>query len=116
MKLVVAALIGGLFGGAIGYELASRVFFPKLANGAWQAVQRIDSEQRYAALVSLAALSKLEAGDADAAKSYLAHEIIGYSKSNFDDSLPERRKIQSFIQATVPKSPALQKELAKDQK
>ena len=115
-KLIVAVLVAGIVGALIGFELASRVFFPRLAGGALQAIQRIDSEQRYATVVSLAALSKLEAGDTDGAKSFLAHEVIGYSKASFDDSLPENQKLKSLIQDAISKSPTLQQEVAKERK
>jgi hypothetical protein len=115
-KLIVASLVAAIIGGLVGFELASRVFFPRLARGALQAVQRIDSEQRYATVVSLAALHKLEAGDTDGAKSFLAHEIISYSKAMFDDSLPENQKLKTLIRDAVSKSPTLQQEAAKDRK
>ena len=116
MKPLATALIGGLFGLLIGYELAARVFFPKLARDARLAAHSIDSEQRYAAVVSLAALSKLEAGETDKTKSFLAHEIALYSHATFDASLPERERLRPLIDATSEKSPILKEELAKQQK
>ena len=115
-KLVIAALIGGLVGLLIGYELAARVFFPKLAANARLAVHSIDAEQRQAAVVSLLALKRLEAGDTEKTKSFLAHQVIDYSRRSFDASLPPREQIRPLIQAEIEKSPALKEELAKDQK
>jgi|ERR1043166_2739996 hypothetical protein len=115
-KLIVAVLVAAIIGALVGFELASRVFFPRLARGALQTVQRIDSEQRYATVVSLAAVHKLEAGDTDGAKSFLAHEIVRYSKADFDDSLPENQKLKAFVQDELSKSPTLQQEAAKQQK
>jgi hypothetical protein len=115
MKPLVAALIGVLFGLLMGYELAGRVFFPKLARDARLAAHSIESEQRSATLVSLAALTKLEAGEVDKTKSFLAHQIAGYSRASFDGSLPEHERLRSFIDAASAKSPALKEELAKPQ-
>jgi hypothetical protein len=116
MKPLAAALIGGLFGLAIGYELASRVFFPKLARDARLAAHSIDSEQRFATMVSLTALTKLEAGEVDKTKSILAHEIAGYSHASFDASLPQRERLRPFIDAATEKSAILKEELTKQQK
>ena len=115
-KLVTVTLIAGLFGLLIGYELAGRVFFPKLARDARLAAHSISSEQRYAALISLAALNKLEAGEVEKAKSLLAHEIIGYSRASFDASLPQREQVGPLIQAAIEKSPVLKEELARERK
>src|SRR5438132_12384144 len=115
-KLVIVALVAGLVGLLAGYELASRVFFPKLAADARLAARSIDSEERLAAVISLGALNKLEAGEVDKAKSLLAHQIIIYSRGSFDASLPQREQIQPLIQAAVEKSPALKEELAREHK
>jgi hypothetical protein len=115
-KLVAVALVAGLFSLLAGYELAARVFFPKLARDARLAAHSISSEQRYAAVISLAALHKLESGDVEKAKSLLAHEVIGYSRASFDASLPEREQIGPLIQAAIQKSPALKEELARERK
>ena len=115
-KLVTVAVVAGLFGLLAGYELAARVFFPKLAADARLAAHSISSEQRYAAVISLAALNKLESGQIEKAKSLLAHEVIGYSRSDFDASLRQREQIGPLIQAAIEKSPALKEELAREQK
>lgn len=112
-KLITVAIVAGLLGLLAGYELAARVFFPKLAHDARLAAHSISSEQRYAAIVSVAALNKLESGDVEKAKSFLAHEVIGYSRASFDSSLPQREQIGPLIQAAIEKSPALKEELAK---
>src|SRR3954451_17951700 len=97
MKPLFAALIGLLLGLTIGYELASRVFFPKLAADVRLASHAIDSEQRYATFVSLAALGKLEQGNVEGTKSLLAGQIADYARANFDASLPEDKRLGQFI-------------------
>src|SRR6266700_7365682 len=106
-KLVYVGVVAGLVGLLAGYEFAARVFFPKLARDARLAAHSISSEQRYAAVVSLGALNKLESGEVEKAKSLLAHEVIGYSRHSFDASLPQREQIGPLIQAAIEKSPAL---------
>ena len=116
MKPLLAALIGLLLGLAAGYEFASRVFFPKLAAEARLAAHSIDSEQRFATFVSLAALAKLEQGKVDDTKSFLANQIAGYAQAGFDASLPENERLSQFIAEASQKYPILKEKLAKQQK
>jgi hypothetical protein len=109
-KPVYVALVAGLVGLLAGYEITARVFFPKLA------AHSISSEQRYAAVISLGALNKLESGEVEKAKSLLAREVIGYSRASFGASLPQREQIGPLIKAAIEKSPALKEELGKEQK
>ena len=116
MKLLVGILIGGLLGLAVGSELAARVFFPKFVADTRLAEHSIDSEQRQAAFVSLAALTHLEAGKTNKAKSFLARQVIDYTSLPFDASLPENQRLAPLIEAVRAKSPTLQEELAKKSK
>jgi len=113
MKLFVSFLIGGLLGLAVGYELASHLFFAKLVADLRLAEHSLASEQRFGTTLSLAALTKLEAGEIDKAKSFLAHQIADYSRTSFDASLPKKQRLAPFIDAVRAKSPTLQQEFAK---
>jgi hypothetical protein len=114
-KLIAVAFAAALLGALIGYELAARVFFPKLALDARLAAHSIEIEQRQAAIVSLLALKQLEAGDIEKTKSFLAHEVIDYSH-HFDASLPPNEQLRTMIQAAIEKSPALKEEVSKNSK
>ena len=116
MKSLVAGFIGCLLGLAIGYEIASRMFLPKLYSNINQAIRSIDDEQRYAAVLSAGALSMLESGETERAKKTLARQIASYSRGKFDDSLPENQKLKGLIEATSERSSILKEELAKEQK
>ena len=118
VRLVIAAFIGCLLGVAVGYEIAARVFFPKLSSDIGLAIHSIDSEQRHATVVSLGALMTLEAGDTEKAKRALAHQIANYRRSyqKFDDSLPDGQRLRPLIETTTARSPALKDELAKKPK
>jgi hypothetical protein len=116
MKVLIVALIAGLFGLAIGYELASRVLFPKFVADVRLAEHSIDSEQRFGTVVSLAALTNLEAGEVDKTKTFLAHQIASYYRAKFDSSLPQNQRLRPSIEAASEKSSILKEELTKQPK
>ena len=118
IKLIIAAFIGCIVGVGAGYEIASRMFFPKLTSDIGLALHSIDSEQRYATVISLGALMRLEAGETEKAKSMLARQIAYYHDSyqKFDDSLPDSQKLRPTIETTSTRSPTLKDELAKKPK
>jgi hypothetical protein len=118
VKLIIATLIGCLVGVGAGYEIASRVFFPKLSSDIGLAIHSIESGQRQATLLSLAALDFLEAGHTDKAKSALSKQAAAYRRSyeKYDASLPEKQRLFPLIEAISANSPALKEELAKESK
>jgi len=64
-------------------------------------------------MLSLAALTRLEAGDTEDTKAILAQEVASFYRSPWQANGPQRQKILEMIEATKPKSTVLRQELGK---
>ena len=62
-------------------------------------------------MLSLAALTRLEAGDTERTKVILAQEVASFYHTPWQPGGPQRQKILEVIEATKTKSTVLQQEL-----
>ena len=118
MKLLIsiaAAIVTLILGFAGGVQ------FQKMRHAAQDIehlLQSEQSEQRYATVVSLAALDTLEAGQLDKTKSLLARELAVYHHAfhKREASFPEQQRLAPQIDALSIKSATLKEELQKASK
>ena len=116
MKLLVSiavAVVAVIIGFAAGLE------FEKLRHARVEVEQLVQSdfrEQRGTAVVGLAALDTLEAGDTDKAKSLLARDIGVYYHAFKDReaSLPQQQCLIPLIDEVSSRSSVLRAELQKE--
>src|SRR5438128_5979432 len=111
-----SAAITGFVIGAIIALLGAQVFWMRTLRAAsLSALHSMEEKQEIRCLVSFAALDKLEKGDQDHAKSFLAREITDYYQHPLGPSdSPHRKEILPYIEALRAKSGALDKELSKN--
>ena len=114
MRTWTAHIIAFLLGAAIAL-LTAQVFWMRAFRAAIpSALQSMEDKQEIRCLVSLTALNRLEKGDQDQAKSFLASEVADYYQHPIGSaSSARRKKILPYIEALRSESTALDKELSR---
>jgi hypothetical protein len=93
-----------------GYYLGLRL---TLLEEAKRAFRDVGDTQRFAAMISVTTLDRLESGDVDGAKRLLATNVFGYYRSNIkDDPFAVQAKLREMIEKTGDRSPVLKQLLA----
>ncbi len=98
-----------------------------LATARWYFVRQMDTslrsisatlqdKQEYVCTISLAALTRLEAGEIDRAKLVLTREVASYYRHPLGQPPAERQKLLTLIEAAKEKSSILKDELDKTPK
>jgi hypothetical protein len=102
---------GYLFGAFVsGCYLGLRLTLLKEAK---KAFRDIGNTQRFAAMISVTALDRLENGDIDGTKRLLATNVSGYYRSSIkDDPFAIEPKLRETIEKTSEHSPVLKQMLA----
>jgi hypothetical protein len=113
MKRYLAWFAAAVVGAAIGASVIASLYMRVLRAAIPEHMTTLEHGQEYSCMLSLAVLTKLEAGDTEHAKSMLAHEVASFYHRPWQSDAPQRQKILEFIEATKPKSSVLREELSK---
>src|SRR5437867_6937528 len=114
MKPWSAAITGFVIGAAIALFGVQVIWMRTLRAAGLSGLRSMEHTQEMTCLVSLVALDKLEKGDQDDAKSFLACKITDYYQHPIGSpDSPHRKEILPRIEVLRTKSTALDKELSK---
>jgi len=116
VKRWIQILVAGIVGAVIGFGATEPMSMYKfwIGRDLQSFGSRFYSAHDFAGAFSLAALGKLEVGDPESAKVFLAREVAAwYRDSQKEPTSAERQKIRSMIETMSEKSEILKKELAK---
>ena len=113
MKRCLSYFAAALLGAAVGVTIAGSIFKRTLRTAISSHLTTLEQGQEHSCMLSLAALTRLEAGDTEHTKTILAQEVASFYHSPWQPDGPHRQKILEVIEATKPKSTVLREELAK---
>ena len=113
MKRYLSYFAVALLGAAVGVTIAGSVFMRSLRTTIPSHIATLEEGQEHSCMLSLAALTRLEAGDTEDTKAILAQEVASFYRSPWQAEGPQRQKILEMIEATKPKSTVLRQELGK---
>ena len=98
----------------IGAAVAGWFYIREIRAAIPSHIAMIESAQEQRCMLSLAVLTRLEAGDTQYAKSMLAREVADFHHHHSSGAeAPQKQKILDLIEATKTKSAALREELGK---
>src|SRR5689334_25402947 len=106
MKRYLGFFAAALIGAAVGGGCVSWYYIREVRAAIPSHIATLESAQEHRCMLSLAVLTRLEAGDTDYAKSMLAREIVDFYHNPSIAEAPQRRKIFDLIDATKSRSPA----------
>jgi hypothetical protein len=113
MKPYLSWFAAALLGAIVGASIAGWFFKRTLRVAIPSHLATLESGQEHSCMLSLAVLTRLEAGDTDHAKSILAQDIASFYYTPWQADSPQRKRIVEFVDATKLKSTALRQELSK---
>ena len=116
MKPWLAAITGGVIGAVIALGVAQAFWMRTLRTAIPTALQSLQQKQEYVCTISLAALTRLEAGETDRAKLILAREVASYYHHPLGEAPAQRQKLLTLIDDASGKSQTLKDELTKTNK
>jgi hypothetical protein len=113
MKRYLGFLAAVVVGAAIGASIAGSFYMRQLRTMIPSNLATLEQGQEHSCMLSLAALTRLEARDTERTKTILAQEVASFFRSPWQPDAPQRQKVLEFIEATKPKSAILREELSK---
>jgi hypothetical protein len=116
MKHYLAFFTVGLLGAVIGAGVAMAIYVGHLRVMIPSHLATLEEGQEQSCMLSLAVLTRLEAGDTDHAKAVLAREVGSWYRVPWQPQGPYRQKILELVEATKAKSAVLRDELARKDK
>jgi uncharacterized membrane protein YccC len=116
MKPWLAAIMGGVVGAVVAVVVSQALWMRTLRTAIPTALQALQQKQEYVCTISLAALTRLEAGETDRAKFVLAREVASYYRHPLGAPAAQREKLLALIDEAGAKSPILKDELTKAKK
>jgi len=116
MKRYVTFAAVGLFGALLGAGIAGEFFIRQVPARISSHLATLEEGQEHSCMLSLAVLTRLEAGDTEHAKSALAREIGSWYRVPWRPQGPHRQELLELIETTKPKSSVLRDELANKDK
>jgi hypothetical protein len=113
MKPWIVAVLAAIVGAAAGLGAARVYCMREIRAHFGTAVEALADKQEYTCVISLAALNRLEEGQADRAKLLLAREVASYYRHPLGQTQSQRQKLLTLIDSTSAKSEILKEELSK---
>ena len=111
MKPYLTWITAAVIGVAVGAAVMGAFYKRTLGSVIPSHIRTLEEGQEHACMLSLAVLTRLEAGDSDRAKSILAREVADYYHQSWEANAPQRAKVVEMIEGTKPKSAVLREEL-----